>query len=80
MEIVTDEEENVILTEVKAGRITARAAIARLVAGGMHKFAAANHVFITLGGDDIINTGKDGIARYDYSGKSVDEVRRLMEK
>lgn len=79
-EVMTIEETNAILIQVKQGALSAQQAISRLVAGGMKAFTANNRVFITLGGDDIIVTGKDGVARYDYSGKSVEEVDRLMEQ
>ncbi len=72
---MTFEEEESALADLRAGNLTARKTIARLVAGGKKQSAAEARVFIELGGGDIAHGD-----RYYPSGKLISEVRLRMEE
>lgn len=61
-------------------RLTANQGIALLHAGGLGLPYAEELVFSALGGGDLIVIGADGVARYDCSGRTVEEGSRLMER
>ncbi len=72
------EQQKTVIRNLKVGKIKARAAVAQLVEAGKDLFFAEEAVFHALGGSDIVREGKDGKDYYDDSGKSVEEVNRLM--
>lgn len=61
------------------GRMSAPAAVAALERLGHENAIAIETIFIALGGDDIVTTGTDGVARFSNTGKTIQEVRRQME-
>lgn len=67
-----------VWAELESGRLSPRAAVERLEALGYGPALARESVFITLGGDDVIETGDDGIDRYQRSGKAVREIEQMM--
>lgn len=68
----------IIVKKVISGEATAREAILELKARGMANHLASMNVFIALGGDDVVIEDQNGVPRYYNSGKSVEEVRRMM--
>lgn len=77
---LTQEERKAIFAGLKTGKVKARAAVALLVADGTAPFFAEEKVFHALGGGDTRQEGKDGKMYYTDSGKSVEEVDRLMDE
>lgn len=84
---MTDEEIERVIAAVcgdpAAGiqpSLTASQGIALLTAGGFEPPYAEGMVFSALGGCDLIVTGADGVDRYQYSGRAVEEVARQMER
>ena len=47
---------------------------ARLIALGNSRKGADNAIFLELGGDDCVNIGDDGVARYECSGVPVGSI------
>ena len=81
--MITDSEIETILARLageQAPPLTARQAIALLLAGGYGEPFATELVFTNLGGSDLIQTGADGIERYFDSGKTVAEVDAAMAR
>lgn len=72
------EGESDVLADLRHGKITARVAIARLVAGGINQISAENRIFIALGGDDILAVDKEGKECYRRSGVTIEEMKRRM--
>lgn len=70
---MSNEDFSTLFDEMLARKIRPRDVIKRLVAAGHYKGDAEEHVFISLGGSDIVEIGSDGVGRY-TSGRTVPEV------
>ena len=77
---MTIEELNQLAADVEARKVTARAAIAQLIAAGHDQDEATELVFCVLGGSDLIVIGEDGVERYEESGRTVAEVEADMAR
>lgn len=75
---MTREQRIVFANDLQTRKLKARAAVALLISEGMDPWLAEEDVFQILGGSDIVQEGKDGKDYYIDSGKSVEEVNRLM--
>ncbi len=72
------EGESETLADLRQRKITARVAIARLVAGGINQISAETRIFIALGGDDILAIDTEGRKCYRRSGVTIEEMKRRM--
>jgi hypothetical protein len=63
---------------VVAGRLSCAEGIRELMKLGYSEDLSREQIFIALGGDDVILTDENGVDRYAYSGKTIEEVRHLM--
>ena len=77
---MTQEELNRLESDLASGKTTAKEVIALLVKNGYSREDAQESVFIALGGDDIVETGENGVQYYRISGMPVDEVTVKMEQ
>lgn len=69
-----------ICNAVETGELKPTVAIARLQQLGYTEAGAGEIVFISLGGDDCVEIGTDGVARFYGSGKPVLEVESLLSE
>lgn len=76
---MTNDELSKLIEDALAHRITAKAAIAKLVADGYEEADAEELVFFAFGGSDLVETGPDGVDRYP-GGRTVAEVEADMER
>ena len=80
MDHMTNDQIENFLSQAAKAEITAREAIALLVAGGFAADDAEQAVFTALGGSDVIEVGADNIERYDPSRRAVTEVAAAMDR
>ena len=66
--------------DLKSGQITAKEAIKLLIKEGRTAERAWEGVFLTLGGDDIVETNGEGVEYYRRSGKLVSDVMAKMNQ
>jgi len=67
-------------SDLLSGKMTAKEAISLLIKDGKSRDRAWESIFLTLGGDDIIEANAEGVPCYRCSGMPVDEVLAKMRQ